>query len=447
MSVPFDVFIRHWEGTTLTTFSLSDGTDGYKIREWTPSFDGSLDTITLSVFGDTVSELNTALSQLDDLQAATNTSRKLPGAASFVQLLVQRDGSSELFYCLVYGLRFEVKEDFGYPSITPGNYIRNATLAIEHSVWESFTEIQLTLENLPALGGAVNIEDVYAVSADGSFPARPREIIISAYTGGPLSELWAGFISRSVVGYSLDFEPNWQWQDGSALDADTTITTVGTTTFSADTTLIDRARITDSSFMSAAQIWNLRGNFIVLLRARATGTRTYQVEIKCGKSGGDYITRGGRFKVSGTSNLIYEAGEVTLPFQPLAEEATVSVEPTSFTLAAGVLVTGTGNLEFERIILIPKGEGFLHVSGMQMTAGSSGQTRVKTDALGSVRTYSINDSSQGIVSPATWTGGIPLGQAVFILAAQRSTQSVSTDTVNLTWNIRERWRWPKGLLV
>jgi hypothetical protein len=106
-------------------------------------------------------------------------------------------------------------------------------------------------------------------------------------------------------------------------------------------------------------------------------------------------------------------------------------------------ISGSGYLEMDCLVLIPMSEGFVSVAHEE--AGLwNGDT--------SVIQYADGKSVGGMTySTLHWgaarhqiVGGLPIGNGIVVIAADRGNQSVKTDTVDVDISAMQRWRGLRG---
>lgn len=217
----------------------------------------------------------------------------------------------------------------------------------------------------------------YNTTADaiGDMPARvtKTKFFGSSGGGGPFYEFWMGFRSRAY-GYRANFEMVWEAEDGQVGDdtvsgtSDNTASNYQKCVFTpADTVLAERVnlRMSDVTTNYSDQL----GSFLVLLRAKSTGTRDFIVQMRSGV-GGAFSTHS-RVLVDATSWMLYPLGYINI--SAVQEDVMGSTVARDFciSLRAQGKATGAGNLDIDAVTLVPISEGFLHVEGceVQYSAG------------------------------------------------------------------------------
>jgi hypothetical protein len=95
------------------------------------------------------------------------------------------------------------------------------------------------------------------------------------------------------------------------------------------------------------------------------------------------------------------------------------------------------------LVLIPVDEGFVHID--TDSARGSGEVAVAQYADGNYAGYQT-DGGQivGVAAKANVTGGVPPGSCAVVIAAERETQSVLTDTCDILLKVYQRWESLRG---
>jgi hypothetical protein len=107
-------------------------------------------------------------------------------------------------------------------------------------------------------------------------------------------------------------------------------------------------------------------------------------------------------------------------------------------------VSGAGNLELDCFILIPTAEGNLHlnsVGGFTTSDTANVDNRADGELSGFVSTSGTPIETLAL-DAREW--GLPPPSGNFIVAAQRPTESVKTDTLQIIGNLYERYATLRG---
>lgn len=372
-----------------SSIDLLEGGDGYKLRldGWEPQlpsdngsdYDDVIETITIKAVGSSRENLSDKIT--DDIDKTINYIRKRindPVAPDLVYLIWtwSLSGASRVNErrALIKKISYSVNHTPYFPPIASQSTILNLTLTIQRSpYWEQIASAQANALGLLSGGDS---QEVIGTSRKGSATGRISVIRID---GTSLSEYWTGF-RTDKYGAREYFQPVWPfdtvltYNDATTSSSNSADGAVNTVVWnSGDSDLLERMTITmnqvdDIKYVRSQQ----RGTFTVLLRARSTGTETFNARLSSGFSyGGNWNTHS-RVKISGTGFLFYPMGTITIPPLGLRSTSYTNTILIDFGLRLEVEVntSGTGNFEATRFVLIPQDEGYTHIKGVN-TGGLS----------------------------------------------------------------------------
>jgi hypothetical protein len=195
--------------------------------------------------------------------------------------------------------------------------------------------------------------------------------------------------------------------------------------------------------IAASKYQHQRGIFTVLLRARSTGTETFNVQLSDGfyTDGTDNKNTHSRVRVSGTSFQFYNVGTVTIPpvqLRQVSYDASL-LNNYHLRLAAEVASSGTGNFEATRFVLIPQDEGYIHIKGINTSSVNS--TYIETSHDDRVAAFTLLGTTGAVQMPTELDVSnftLPRKDSNLIFAGHGTTQSL-TGTVGITIFYHPRW--------
>lgn len=334
---------------------------------------------------------------------------------------------------------------FGCP-VDEWAYLPEATLELTRNpFWEPTSSTSFNASGMDAGG---DTHDYGGTPIPGDVPGRVSELIIIEENGGDvveLNEFWIGFRTNRF-GTRGNFVPEWPLEDASTLSNNTTAPGAyirWTPTGAADETMKQRAIIAIEDVTS--DYADQRGRFLVLLRALSTGTRTFRVQMATGLLEGDIWDTKPRVVIDKGDYYFYPLGEISFPIASrlieISESAAMRAQ--SIQISAEVGDAGTGNLDMERLVLIPINEGFAHFKGLKAIEDVSDVAYLVTQIDGAISAeiQKIDGVPKTVDYPVyddnNWA--IPPGAGLIVFAAQGVAESRLTDTVRVTVEYLERW--------
>lgn len=303
----------------------------------------------------------------------------------------------------------------------------------------------------------------------GTLPARLAYVQFYGGTTGPVTtgtglyKFWCGF-RTDRYGDRANFVPNWGLHESANRDADTPLITdvssvtakagyYTVTSFAADETLLRRVtiRVTDVTTDYSDQ----RGRFLVLLRAKNSAAGTTRVRLADGIYNvtnpklSQYRVQS-RVPITSTDWQLYEMGTVQFPSTGRLISGTSYLQNVAMGIDAE-RIDGSCDLHMDSLFLIPIDEGFVYADGgdvlyaaslakpfltVQNLPGGGVDCNMFTWSGGS--NYPTNTGSASISS------GLPVGDGMAVLCAQRISSSVYGDQARLLMRIYQRWKTLRG---
>lgn len=337
--------------------------------------DSVIETMMLRVDGDSADDLASKVQALDEMIVSIGNSSAQDFVYSDVYLHTRMPGEIFIYRTQAISATTQLRSHMFSPPASTQFFVRELILSIERTpFWEPERSTSVALQTASLLGGAIDFS-----ATSGDVPARIGKMALtsSVSVSTPITEFWMGFRSQRMGSLSL-FRSVWECEKAGTLGANTSIT--------GDSTASDSSKLTCALPSSAALALRAEGDLIefvpdypsaqrglyqVLLRAKATGTRTYQVRLRSGYGNANIWYTHSRVTVSGTDWKLYPMGTVRIPSDILQGVAAPNFLYFSLALDAGELSSGTGNLDLDCFVVIPKAEGFCYINSVYSSSTSS----------------------------------------------------------------------------
>lgn len=357
------------------------------------------------------------------------------------------DGESEERRAIMRHGRTQYGTNIFSTPTTIANFVDVYTLGIARApFWEYTSPISRTPATL-SCGGAIESYADGITKIPGDAGARIDIATINSDSGGPIAECWMG-IRTELFGNRGNFQPVWQCEDG-APGTDTSDTgTEMTCTFATTATMAERMTITLNQATGGANNRDQKGQHLVLLRVQATGTLNARLFMKSGYAATsewkefDFVT------VDSTSYLFYPLGSIQIPVKSYQETRSFDKweDDEFFSLAIEAeRVSGSGNLVMDRLVLIPQGESWCHVSDTNIPAGSSATDDATYILTTPLDDFLVRPGNNQVVarSPRLEVDKalgfyLPPGMGEIVFAGQRATSQVTTDTCDVFFSFYPR---------
>lgn len=370
----------------------------------------------------------------------------------FVWLNARWKSETEIRRAVVYSLAYSLGNDsspFG-PYLRDDSFVPTLTIVVTRGAyWESLDLVTLTHPiAADTLGGTITfIANAQPYNSIGDVPARISQFVITADGAYNLQYFWLGWRS-SRNGVLANFEPLWELEDASVLSVDTAVVVDGTASggskltcdFSFSTALSTRVGINTSDISGTPA--DQRGSFICLMRAKMSDASIARARADSGFVFGGvrnavyYINP--RVTVSGTSWDIYNLGVVRIPAINRTE-ATISVVEEAAIAIDAELVSGSGDLEMDCLVLVPYNDAYLEADsgdGANLYVMNNPDFTMTAFVLPGIRPSGVSGNGWGI--PAN--NEVPL----FVVGGARASSHVLTDAITIQAKIAQRWRTLRG---
>lgn len=446
-------------GSDISTLSLFNYEDGFSVTRdgWVQAVarddDKSVaEAMTLRVEGSSHDDLASKLQALDDKIQETGWYNEAAERYG-VWLRAQLPDETGARQALVTQAGGEIGSSVLAPPLSPGNALSEYHLALERMPWwESTTYSPHAFQSLGCTGGLKS--SVWTVS--GTAPARIAKTTINGAPGGgsgDLYEFWLGF-RTDRFGDQTNFVPVWDvGQTSDSTPYNDTITSTADTPYGGHKWVCsfgdesELKRVSTALLNHTSDYADQRGEYIVLLRAKVGASTVCHVRLKDGFVHTSALRAQPRVKVDSTSWYLYPLGTITIPPSRGIVEANF-LRQYGFDLYAS-RESGSNDLDIDCFILIPRAEGFIHVSGggVKYVLGDARPivVRVHPDDEMDGWWYTLNmPYASVVVEPENYA--LPLTTDTFsvILAGQRETSHDLDDYVYLVLFTYEHWRTLKG---
>lgn len=450
-----------------TTLNLLDFVQGLTLDEggWTPQIATGdqatvTETMTFHAKALTHDQLAGYVQVLDDWIFRVNWSHDFT-QRQFVWINARWKSETSMRRAVVYSLAYSL----GNGSSPFGVYLRDDSFVptltiviVRAAYWEDtqLTSISSSPGNKSVVGGTCTfIAGGQPYSGFGDVPSRIGYMNLTINDAG-LRYFWFGFRTSREGVVVANFVPVWNLNSSGWLKnvahgefANDTVITVDatansgnrlTTDFSGGATLLRRAAISTSDVSGTPE--DQRGLFKCLLRARMSDASIARVRVSSGFcdgsfSGSAYFINP-RSTISGTSWFLYDMGIVRIPGVQ-REYISLSVIDEAAILIDAERVSGAGNLYMDCLILIPYNDSYAYADN---GGGTTLYILTSPDFVSAA--YSVPGILPSVIEPSGW--GYPAYNEVptLIIAGQRGTSHVLTDTITLNGKVVPRWRTLRG---
>jgi hypothetical protein len=294
---------------------------------------------------------------------------------------------------------------------------------------------------LSTIGGALGMAAV-----SGSYPSRIDYIDFQDTNAGTLYKVWAGI--RPTGSGTASFSPVWALNKGSmANDAATEADSAGYNgtivkiTFSGTSTMADRVSVSVGSIAANNSYDHFAGRYLVLSRCYVnTGTATIQM-----KSGyGTVLAPSDYREITNTTYKYTPLGEVLIPPMGNYVNSPFSGSAINKTFRIAMYAernSAAGSLYLDCLVMIPSDHYTVSI-GNTIGVDNSGYTQHYTFEDGKHAAVALDASSNPNanleVGFRNWE--MPIGGGLLVVAAERGTAQVKTDTFEVTIHTIHRHR-------
>jgi hypothetical protein len=433
-----------------TEISLVAGTDGFHIQRggYIPATvernrDGTYppevnEALSCFVTGDDTDDMASKVRAVRIILRQSSDAQREPVDDNLVWWHRQLDNETREYRAMVKHGKVEQRSSVYGPPASPGSFLQDVGVGIVRTpLWEYVTAGTVTSSDLESAGDIWDYSSGSLYTIHGDAPARIRSMnLTSPYTGqGPLTEWWLGF-RTDRLGDRSKFAPVWDCADGTGVTDTSASGGVMVCTF-ADTSMQERftLALNQVTNITAGDEDEHRGRFLVLLRAATTSTREARLYLKSGFADSGVWKNHDYVKVADTNYLFYPVGEIQIP--PTGRHETHSEsywkDEQYFSLAIEAeSITGSGNLNMDRFVVVPLSEGSCHIKDgyAYYSAGTTYRTWVlctpEGDFICKLDQQAVGHSPH--IAPDPTLGFYPpVGDGSLVYAAQRSTVQNTGD--------------------
>lgn len=366
----------------------------------------------------------------------------------FVWLSARWKSETNIRRAVVYSLSYSLGNEaspFGV-YVRDDSFVPTLTIVIVRGAyWEDITQTQISLANVDVTGGMGYLALIGNYVAVGDVPARIGSIGLT--TANAKRYMWVGF-RASRNGILANFKSYWDLKDASYLfsTSSDTVTAADATTrngvtrvqtiFAGGATLLNRISIKTSDV--TANYIDQRGSFICLLRAKMSDASIARVRASSGfaNNSTSYFVNP-RVTVQGTSWFLYNLGVIRIPAIPRELSSIVQIAAINIDAER---VSGSGNLHYDCLILIPYNDSYLETDvGIDSLAAV-----VKTLPDFVTTAYNITDVRESAINASGWSLPANNEAPLIVYAAQSSTAHTLGHTATIVAGIVPRWRTLRG---
>ena len=367
-----------------TTIDLFGSTDGFKVAYdgWSQArakqnedglYENPIETLTLRADASSQDILAGNINDVDEMLRRAKEYIDRPANTLPVWLRAKMDTETGPRQALVR-LGSTTPVSSFYDSLAKRNaHLNEYVLSLERMyAWEATDASSITGITL----GSGSVE-LLSGSVAGSIPARLSRVKLYGNShvagGGPIYEFWLGFRSAAYGNYA-NFQSTWTCTSGQGYNNTTSSGGSMVYTYN-DAEMLPRVVMLLSDVTSHYE--DNQGRFLMLLRAQCSGTRSYQVRAVTGVGGAVQYHQ--RVLVNSTSWMLYPLGYVDIPPERFLTLGSSYIQDFLISLQSKAGATGSGNLSFNCIYMIPVREGFLHGKGayIQYSGGDEYPTYVE----------------------------------------------------------------------
>lgn len=364
-----------------------------------------------------------------------------------------------------YGVNEEVKQCLmyiGYIKMLSQNGVNKslkddkalAEIEIERSpLWESVYDAaqQITESGFSCLAGTKTFSSI-----PGDTFARINKLFFdSGPASGAITEMWLGI--RETFNGVANFDPLWEAEDGtdgtgSATVADATASGGDKKQVSFGTsTLVSRLTIELEDIEAvAANRADFHGIYLVLARMKVTAASTIGVQLYSGVTRSEFAWP--EIFLTNSNWYLYALGEIEIPMGGNFPDSDGLSDPrhSSLNIYAEHIsgTVGSDKLDIDCFILIPA-QHILHVSDCDIQDGATASemyTFVHVNGLQQCFNFENDgDTARDKQNDATFRNWfLPRDDGIMVLAGNRASSHVLTDTLDMEMDYIPRWHILRG---
>jgi len=392
---------------------------------------------------DTVAHLVGAANDIEEMLELARLFHTDPLRSESIWLEVNADGESAR-RALLYKGSLQYPTDVGISALLENGTVQASLALSRHPLWEDTVYSSVDEDDISCLGGTFSFSSVAGVC-----PARLWRTIVRGRNGGggPLMRFWCG-IRPKYLGLT-DFTPLWELEDGTAHIDTSEVVDVGASggkklqvTFATQTDLIKRAQICVAHLAGGSLNSNdFYGRYLVLVRAKLSGSGTCAVQMKAGYSSYSGVLSPSEIVyIDNTNWRLWELGEIQIPPGGVLAGVTSGARYAEIQVWAE-RVSGTPLLDLDCLVLIPATH-FLYGDGAEIEyvigATRPATITVREDDLTAAQA-NFGGTAEAYLDYLVRDWYLPVGDSMFVLAAERNGGHYLTDAVDVDLSYFPRW--------
>lgn len=337
-----------------------------------------------------------------------------------------------------------------------GGFVNGAAYArltlLRHPLWENTIYGTWGAPGYPTVwGGGLNVDTDYVPI--GTAPTRIARLTVNGYNGGPIYRWWFGI--RPLYWGLSDFHIIWELEDGTG-GTDTTSVVDATAsggdamecTFATVASLAERVGITVGD-VCTTNPEHMKGRYLILLRCKVTAAATVGIQLRWGGVDSDILNICEEVYFSDTNWRLIELGEIQIP--PYLDklglfsysESGGGIDWSSFEIQIHAeRISGSGYLRLDGLCFMPSSHMVtIDKSATALANELSRTTRIHTLENDQIF-VSVRETSNIPTAEVEWSARdwyMPQDPGILVIAAERETQHVMTDSVSLGLDCYARW--------
>jgi hypothetical protein len=186
----------------------------------------------------------------------------------------------------------------------------------------------------------------------------------------------------------------------------------------------------------SANFADQRGSYICLMRAKMSDASIARARASSGFQGAPY-TVNPRVTISGTDWMLFSLGIIRIP-ATIREYASFGIIDNAAIIIDAELVSGSGNLEMDCLILIPYNDAYIEADN---GGGENLHIMINPDFTSSA--FTIPGVKSAALNQNSW--GLPANnEAPLLVCAARKLAESTIVNMQLVASIAPRWRTLRG---
>lgn len=336
----------------------------------------------------------------------------------------------------------------GRSAMMEGGQLDMSLTLSRHPFWESLytSGVWSSAQSFNCTGGYVQS----VATIGGTVAARVDTIFTAALVGGPITRLWVG-VRENYEGLT-NFNPLWELEKGTpnSTNGASILTAAGTTSGNqyvrvgfGTATLAERTAIKVGDIVaSTSHAQHFIGNYSVLCRCKVTANATIGLQLKYGYSAATAMAENQETIIDNSSYELIDLGVVRIPpFGRIYGMGAIYLQEFEIELWAEHIdgTAATDNLDLDCLILVPA-EHQVYMDGTYITASGGGPAYVYTRPDDTHIAIAYKGGAPALTPELGATDWyLPKGKIGVVVAGQRASSHVLTDTVSVNMAYVNRW--------